>query len=301
MAPEPQIVISASRRSDIPAFYMDWFFDQLAQGAFEVQNPFNQRIRRVAVSSQRVHTFAFWSKDFGHFLAANCGERLTADGYHLFFNFSLNSEEPLLEPKVPPLSERLYQMTTLCRRFGPESVNWRFDPICFFRVAGGPLRDNLKDFETIAEHAASCGIRRCITSFLDIYGKVQRRAKRLGQIVFEDIGLDQRVALIQKMSAKLSALDMALSVCCEKEVVAEVNDDRVVVAASCIPNDLLMKLFGGKISLKSDRGQRAAAGCGCKLSVDIGSYGWHPCRHDCLFCYANPACDLRSRAHFGSK
>ncbi len=293
MTPEPRIVISASRRTDIPAFYMDWFFAQLKMGAFEVQNPFNHHIRRVAVSPKRVHTFAFWSKNFGPFLSARCGERLMAEGYHLFFNFSLNSEERLLEPKVPPLSERLNQLTQLCQRFGPQSVTWRFDPICFFSVDGGPLRDNLKDFDSIANHAAGCGIRRCLTSFLDGYGKVRRRAKRLGNVVFEDIGLGEKVVLVKRMSDKLRSVGITTSACCEKTVVAEVNNSQVLQAASCIPNELLMELYGGEISLKPDRGQRVASGCGCSVSVDIGSYGWHPCMHDCLFCYANPSCDQR--------
>lgn len=291
----PRIVISASRRTDIPAFYMDWFFKQLNQGFFEVENPFNRRIRGIPATFDAVHTFVFWSKDFGPFLKRGCGERLLARGYHLFFNFSLNSEDRILEPNVPPLDQRLSQLAELCRRFGPQSVTWRFDPICVYQVPGMQRQDNLKDFYSIAHHAAKCGVTRCITSFLDIYAKVQRRAKRSGGIVFEDIPAKQKATISRRMGEELKPLGICLSSCCEKELVDEVADKTMLAAGSCIPNDLLMELYGGKLSLRADGGQRVKAGCGCKVSVDIGSYSWHPCHHNCLFCYANPACDAKEK------
>ena len=290
-----KIVISASRRTDIPAFYMDWFFKQLNQGFFEVENPFNHQIRRVPATSETVHTIVFWSKNFGPFLKHNCGERVRALGYHLFFNFSINSTDRLLEPKVPALSERLLQLAALSRRFGPECITWRFDPICFYRVNQGPLRDNLSDFTTISKTAAACGINRCVTSFIDCYGKVRRRAQKQSNIMFEEIFLEKKVKLIQKMAKQLQQVKISLKSCCEKEIVEAVDDEKVLTATSCIPNDLLMKLFSGKLSLKKDSGQRVKAGCGCRVSIDIGSYGFHPCYHDCLFCYANPACDGKNK------
>lgn len=289
----PKIVISASRRTDIPAFYLKWFHEGRERGVFEVENPFNRRIRRVPATPEAVHTFAFWSKNFGPFLEAGCGGVLQASGYHLFFNFSLNSEDLLLEPNLPPLSERLSQLELLCRFFGAESVTWRFDPICFYRMANGSLRDNLKDFNIIAQAVAECGITRCITSFLDIYSKVQRRAKRLRGIVFEDPPLEEKVRIIRNMSERLRSLGIRLSVCCEKEIVAAVADEGVLNSAACISNGLLMEFFGSRLSVKPDSGQRIKAGCGCSESVDIGSYSLHPCHHDCLFCYANPSCDGR--------
>jgi hypothetical protein len=79
--------------------------------------------------------------------------------------------------------------------------------------------------------------------------------------------------------------------CCEKLVLAALPAGSTVTAASCIPNHRLAAIFGRGISLSRDHGQRTAAGCGCFVSRDIGSYSSHPCLHDCLFCYANPACD----------
>ena len=91
MKRELKQILSVSRRTDIPAFYMPWFMDQVTRGLIEVVNPFNQKVRQVNVSPERVHTMVFWSKNFRPFLADRYGERFQAMGYHLFFNFTVNS------------------------------------------------------------------------------------------------------------------------------------------------------------------------------------------------------------------
>ena len=79
-------VISASRRTDIPAFYMPWFMERLLEGRFQVVNPFNNRSKVVSAGPDQVHSIVFWSKNFGPFIAGDFGERLEEMGYHLFFN-----------------------------------------------------------------------------------------------------------------------------------------------------------------------------------------------------------------------
>jgi hypothetical protein len=106
---------------------------------------------------------------------------------------------------------------------------------------------------------------------------------------FIDIPLDRQKEILLRMEKLLSAIDIRLSVCCEKELLDALPADSTISKSSCIPNDLLVQLYGGNLSLRKDTGQRVKAGCGCKLSVDIGSYQEHACYHSCLFCYANPA------------
>jgi len=284
-----QIVISASRRTDIPAFYMPWFMAQVAQGFFEVVNPFNRKVSLVAATPERVHTLVFWSKNFGPFLDGGFGEALQQKGYHLFFNFTVNSTLPLLEPKVPPLTARLHQLRELCSRFGGRAVNWRFDPICFYTAADGAVENNLADFGRIAADAAGCGIERCITSFMDDYAKIRRRiaAKPGFEFLYPDPADRRRIVL--KMADELAQKGMALYLCCEKELLDSLPDGSGIRGSSCVPNDFLVKLYGGSLSFRKDSGQRVSSGCGCKVSVDIGSYQSQPCHHRCLFCYANPA------------
>jgi hypothetical protein len=290
-----KFVLSVSRRTDIPAFYMDWFMDRMNHGAFDVINPYNGRSRHVTATVDTVHTIAFWSKNFGPFLRRGYGERLTKMGFHLFFNFTINSESRLLEPNVPPLSERLDQLSNLAAAYRPESISWRFDPVCRYVTPKGKSRDNLNDFTAIAEHAGRCGISRCITSFMDLYSKIQKRTTRAQGHSFMPIPLEEQGQTLKAMHDKLKACGLQLYTCCEKELLQSLLPNSGINAAACIPNDLLMQLFGGQLSLKKDGGQRVSSGCGCNVSIDVGAYNQHPCYHNCLYCYANPSEPLETQ------
>jgi hypothetical protein len=267
---------------------MPWFMANIEKGQFTIVNPFNRRESVVPATPDHVHSIVFWSKDFGRFINGGFGQQLQKKGYNLFFNFTINSDAPLLEPRVPPLTERLEQLGELCRRFTPAAINWRFDPICYFRSGGEKIHNNLEGFGRIAEKAAGLGVRRCITSFMDDYPKIRKRVGRLPDFSFVDPPLEEKIAQILGMHTKLAQKGMRLLTCCEKELQEALPDDSEIAPSSCIPNDLLVQLYGGGISLKRDRGQRVAAGCGCRESTDIGSYQQQPCYHNCLFCYANP-------------
>ncbi len=289
MKSSQQIVISASRRTDIPAFYMSWFMQQIQKGSFEVINPYNRKVAVVPVTSDRVHTIVFWSKNFGPFIEGGFGQTLAARGYNLFFNFTVNSDDALLEPQVPPLKERLQQLDTLCQMFGAQSVTWRFDPICFYKTEQGDTRNNLSDFSLIAARAAHCGIGRCITSFMDHYPKIRKRTASIPGFAFIDPPLEAKRDILLNISKTLTAHNIDLFTCCEKEILETLPAETGVRQSSCIPNRLLTELFGGSLSFKKDAGQRIQDGCGCMVSNDIGSYQQQPCYHNCLFCYANPS------------
>jgi hypothetical protein len=291
MKGEPKQILSVSRRTDIPAFYMAWFMDQVTRGSVDVINPFNRQINQVAVSPERVHTMVFWSKNFGPFLSGRCGEQLQAMGYHLVFNFTVNSRSPILEPGVPKLNQRLDQLRQLCRRFGSASVRWRFDPICHFTAQAGVIETNLGDFGTIATVAGECGIGTCTSSFMDHYRKIKQRTR--GKIVFVEPSPAERIKVLRNMERVLTRLGIQLNLCCEKKAIAALPEESTITAGACISGRQIMALYGGRVSQRQDSGQRKGLGCGCSISVDVGSYSLHPCHHNCLFCYANPACDRR--------
>ena len=284
-----QIVISASRRTDIPAFYMDWFMEQIKKGVFEVSNPYNRRKVIVPATPDKIHTIVFWSKNFSPFIKGGFGEKLLRMGFNLFFNFTINSDIPLLEPRVPSLKQRLVQLRDLSRNYDPRSINWRFDPICFFEFKQNAIKDNLHDFSRIATWASQCGVTRCITSFMDHYAKLKKRIKSIPGFSFIDPILSEKVKILLKMEKELTEKNVDLYTCCEKEVLNALPLNSNIRKSSCIPNDLFVKIFGGDLSFKRDTGQRSSKGCGCMISVDIGSYRLHPCYNNCLFCYANPA------------
>jgi hypothetical protein len=268
---------------------MPWFMEGVSRGRIEVVNPFNRRIRQVCIAPGCIHSLVFWSKNFGPFLAGRYGERLQAMGYHLFFNFTVNSASTILEPGVPDLSQRLEQLRQLCRRFGGGAVQWRFDPICHFTTGGQRHESNMADFEAIAAVAGDCGIRTCITSFMDHYRKIARRT--VGKLVFIDPPAAEKVRILMKMQTTLMPLGIELALCCESALFDQLPAETPIKAGACISGRRIMALYGGRVPLRQDAGQRKAAGCRCTVSVDVGSYSLHPCHHNCLYCYASPACD----------
>ncbi|MFO8113390.1 MAG: DUF1848 family protein [Desulfosalsimonadaceae bacterium] len=282
-----KIVISASRRTDIPAFYMDPFMDGIARGGFHVKNPFNGRVSLVPAGPEAVGCIVFWSKDFGRFLEGGYGTALARMGYEQFFLFTVNSASTVLEPNLPSLATRIAQAEQLADQHGPRSVWWRFDPICFYQYNSGPVQNNLADFPWIAQQMAHMGVKRCITSFVDIYAKVARRVKAIPGFSFVDPPMEKKIRVIRKMADLLEPMHISLYTCCENELTDGLPGDCNVKAGGCISGHYLEQRFEKEISLAGDSGQRRDKGCKCTASRDIGCYDAHPCLHNCLYCYAN--------------
>ncbi|MFO8084443.1 MAG: DUF1848 family protein [Desulfobacterales bacterium] len=297
MKSNKKIIISASRRTDIPAFYMNDFMKGIRQGFFSLTNPFNQKQSVVSATPDIVDTIVFWSKDYTDFIKRRFIQILQKSGYHLFFNYTINSEDLILEPGLPPLNQRLAQLEILSKTVGPEAVFWRFDPICHYRLADGKIRHNCQDFLKIADAASDLGVRYCITSFLDLYNKIKKRVTSLPGFSFIDPPLDTKTGILCEMAKQLKKRDISLMTCCEPQVLKSVAPNSGIRASSCIPNHYLAKLYGSDISLRKDSGQRIKNGCGCRISVDVGSYRHQPCYHNCLFCYANPKEPVKSINH----
>ncbi|WP_051327744.1 DUF1848 domain-containing protein [Desulfatirhabdium butyrativorans] len=283
----PATILSASRRTDIPAFYMDWFMDRIGMGFFERVHPYNQKVARIPCNPQDVHSIVFWSKNFGPFIEGGFDRRLSDAGYRMFFQFTLNPEHSLLEPNVPPLRQRIDQMAYLIRTFGAKSVVWRFDPVC---IGIGPQGQPFCTSDRFAEMAAGMagiGVQTCTFSFLDMYAKVARRSAAKG-VTFLDPGISEKIGIASRMAAIATQAGIRLQTCCEADLLERLSGDVPITAASCIPAPLLIELYGEGCPVLPDKGQRRSQGCGCYLSKDIGSYKDHPCYHDCLFCYAHP-------------
>ena len=263
------------------------------RGFFRVTNPYNRRVTELPVSTDTVGAIVFWSKNFGPFLENDWGGKLTEEGYRLFFNFTINSVHPILEPEVPGLTQRLFQLKKLARQFGAATIAWRLDPICFLETPDGKTLNNLDQVDRMADAAAAVGVKRCVTSFLDIYAKVKRRAAAKGCIRFVDPPLADKLSVLLELEAVLAQRKIQLQTCCEKEVIRGLPPGSTVTASACISAERIMSVYGGDLSTRQDRGQRIKDGCGCQVSVDIGSYDRHPCYHNCLFCYANPCAPVQ--------
>ncbi|MEE4114252.1 MAG: DUF1848 family protein, partial [Desulfobacteraceae bacterium] len=292
-SPPLKTIVSASRRTDIPAFYMDWFMAGITKGCFEVINPYNHHRRRVSAQPHEIHSIVFWSKNFGPFLRGNFDRKLQQRGYPLFFNFTINATDRQLEPHVPPLAERIQQITELARRHDPLAITWRFDPLCFFSRSNKVVsHHHLDALEPIADALAAIGIRRCVTSFVDLYRKVRLRLPE-ARLELVDPPLAVKVETLTTMAAALRKRQIDLHVCCEQTILNALPSGTGFRSGACIPGPLLADLFGGGFAMKKDPGQRRTQGCTCNIAADIGSYHQQPCYHDCLFCYANPQAPSR--------
>ena len=269
-------VISISRRTDIPAHYLDWLIERVDKGAVDVVNPFNPGQRRtVSLRSEDVHTLVFWSKDYGRLLR----EMRRFEKYsNLFFHFTIN-DCPYLEPRIPPLEQRLTQAETLVKMFGAERLAWRFDPLVFWN---GGKSNNIGSFERIAEFLARLGVRRCIFSFAQWYNKCVRRAKKHG-FDYYDPPLAGRLEIAEELARTAKSFGIMMQICCGDQLTVVDNVEK----AHCIDGKLLSELAGEPCDTRRDTSQRKM--CGCSKSVDIGSYNRQQCLHGCLYCYANPA------------
>ena len=265
-------VISASRRTDMPAHYLDRLTGFIQQGFAEVRNPYSGKKYIVSMKPEVVHTLVLWSKNFKHLLE----NTLYFKDYNLYFLFTINNM-PELEPSIPGLDERLDQMEELAVRYGPQRIAWRYDPVIF--KSDGPVSD-IETFLRIGVRVAATGVTRTIFSFLDMYGKVKKRNEIL-QLHLVDPPLEVKMDFAKKLAGAASECGLSLESCCE-----DLEGIEGIVKSSCINGRLLSGLAGEPADITRDSGQRKA--CNCTVSRDIGSYSDMPCPNGCLYCYANP-------------
>lgn len=283
MPGRPPIVVSASKRTDIPAFYLKWLIGRVAAGWVDVPNPlFRHKVTRVSLQPADVAWIVFWSKNYAVF----CRQAAAFDAYRLFFQFTINPPSALLEPDLPPTAQALAQMAFLAARYGPERVVWRYDPVTVWRE-GGHERSNYDPawFAATARRVAALGISQVVTSFADPYRKVLRRIQRRHPgLELLDPPDATRQAWVAELREIAIGYGIALESCAEPAI------EGILGRGSCIDGRRLTQLGGAPVSraLASDSQVAHRAACGCTRHVDIGDYLAQECGYRCLYCYAKP-------------
>jgi len=280
-----RVVISASRRTDLPRCYPEWLADAIRAGEVDVPLPYGRGSRHVSLRPEDVHTIVLWSKDFGPLLANRGGLRDALARYDqcyaLFTITGLGGSA--LEPSVPPWPEAVEQLDALVAFVGDaRRVAVRFDPIVHWTEAGA-VRSNLPFAEPIFRAVAERGITRVISSFAQMYDKVRRR-----DWPWHDPPREEKVDIGRHLLALAGRYGLSLRACCDPFLL-----EAGAAQSHCIDAALLTALHprGLPADPRPDKGQRA--GCGCTLSVDIGSYRQR-CPNGCLYCYANPCSPQRA-------
>lgn len=274
------MIISASRRTDIPAFYGDWFARRLREGYALVRNPFNpKQISRVDLAREAIDGIVFWSKN--PWPIRRQFELLAADGMPFYLQYTLNPYGAPLEPEVPPLAERVAAFAGLATGLGRERMIWRYDPIVF--SATWTPEYHLANFRMLAAQLAPF-TAKCVISFLDFYRKTERNCAPYGLFDPED---EVKFDLACRLAAIGAEFGLKLEACAEPLELAAAG----IARGRCIDAGLLGRLGGRVLNVRRDRGQRP--GCGCDASVDIGAYD--SCLHGCAYCYANKSAALPRR------
>ena len=276
-------VISASRRTDLVAFFPDWLAGVIREEMAHVLGP-SGRAYDIDLSPQNVHTLVLWSKNFTNLIESRHGLLDAVRKYdQLYFHFTVTGlGGTVIEKHVPEPAVALRQIEPLLEIAGhPERVSLRFDPVVYWEERG-EVRTNLEFFEEIAREANRLGITTVRMSFAQWYGKAKRRAAKR-EFCFIDPGNEEKVAAALRLAEIAAARGLNLYSCAQN-FLASVPGIR---PSACIDGALLSALHPTRepASLRKDRTQRSE--CGCTESADIGSYT-QSCPHSCIYCYANP-------------
>lgn len=279
-------IISCSRRTDIPAFLMDWVIDKIKQGHVDVVNPFNRKqVYRVSLSPKDVKCFVWWSKDFSTWI------KYYKNHYNLFksfkghyFQFTINTPSELEVNLKISLEKRFKQFEWLVNEFGTLAVNFRYDPIIFYKsMDSDKVKHNLQQFDYIIENIANFGIKEMIFSFANIYPKVKKRMLARGNLPLE-LSFKKKQETLRKLKKVCDKFQMKMMACCQPDLLKIDGIEQ----AHCIDAIKIQKIVKEEIPSLKDTGQRKD--CGCHKSKDIGGYtGIFKCIHNCDYCYASPA------------
>lgn len=265
------MIISCSRRTDIPNYYADWFLHRIKEGFLYVKNPMNpHQISRIDLSPDVVDCIVFWTKNPAPMLKRL--DELRA--YPYYFQFTLTGYGKDLEPGLP--DKRTVLIPTfreLSEIIGAQRVIWRYDPILFHDRYTSAY--HLKAFEEIAH--SLCGYtKRVVISFIDLYAKTMRNMKT-GAI--QVMTQDEIRHLAGELAVIAKKYGLVIETCAEQIDLTQEG----IRHGSCIDKELIEEITGCRIAAGKDRNQRKA--CGCIESVEVGAY--HTCLNGCRYCYAN--------------
>lgn len=265
------MILSASRRTDIPNYYSDWFLNRIKEGYVYVRNPMNPRqVSRIALSPEVVDCIVFWTKNPEPMLA-----KLDALGaYAYYFQFTLTGYGADIEQNVPDKRRNvILTFQKLSQKIGAQRVIWRYDPILFTEKYTPEY--HLKAFAEIAEKLRGY-TEKCVISFVDTYAKNRKNMRALRIRCLEG---NELAVFASKIARIAHDNGMKAASCAEAADLSGCG----IAHNCCIDKDLIAQITGCSIRADKDKNQRKE--CGCIESIDIGTY--NTCKNGCRYCYAN--------------
>ena len=251
------MILNTGSRTDIPAYYSDWFYERVRAGEVLVRNPYYPtQITRYRLDPAVVDALVFCTKNPLPML-----ERLSMlDAFTMFWFVTITPYGREIEPHVPDKNLIAEAFCRLSESVGRERVSFRYDPVF------------LNETYSVQHHVEKFG--QCVVSFIDLYEKTRRN--------FPDarsVGKEEQERLIAAFSEIAVKQHLQIHLCCENRSLVRQNVD----ADGCLSQSVLERAIGCR--LKVPQQKRARDGCPCLLGADIGAY--NTCGHECLYCYAN--------------
>jgi len=264
------MILSVSRRTDIPAFYSDWFYNRIKEGYVCVRNPMNKnQVSKINISKEFVDCIVFWTKNPEKMI-----NRLAElDGYNYYFQFSINPYNQDIESSVPRKKRIFDTFKKLSDKICPKRVIWRYDPILITKNID--INYHLKYFEIMAKELSGYS-NICVISFIDNYKKTERNIKTIEARELIDYEVNE---LSQYFAEISSNYGFVIQTCAEKYDLEKFG----IKHGRCIDNELIESIINARLNTSKDTNQREE--CGCIQSIDIGEY--NTCNHNCIYCYAN--------------
>lgn len=268
------MIISASYRTDIPAFYADWLGARIAAGHALVRNPYGGKPSRVSLAPEDVDGYVFWTRNARP--AREIFAQLAADTIPFAIQYTVTGYPTALEQSVPPVQAALADIAALAARFGPRAIVWRYDPVFWSSLT--PPDFHRKQVARIA--AALRGTVDEVTfSAAHIYRKTRRNteesATRSG-FTWRDPDPEEKASLLQELGSIAVEAGLRPTLCAQPDLLGG-----SLSAARCIDAARLADIAGHPLKAR-EKGNRP--GCLCAESRDIGSYD--SCPHGCVYCYA---------------
>jgi hypothetical protein len=268
------MIISASRRTDIPAYYSEWFLNRLKEKFVYVRNPMNMRqVSEINITPELVDCIVFWSKNPKSMIDKLQSNSTPLKDYCYYFQFTLNPYEPDVEAGLPPKTEIIDTFKKLSDMIGPHRVIWRYDPILINSKYNTAY--HIDKFGKFAS-ALKGYTEKATISFIDFYRKIAENIKLLEVV---EISIEEKNVIAQSFSEIARNNNLSIDTCAEDIDLSGYG----ITHARCIDDRLISKITGYGLHIEKDKNQRRE--CGCVKSIDIGEY--NSCSNGCVYCYAN--------------
>ena len=257
------MIISASRRTDIPSLHTKWFLNRLKEEYVITQNPISKNnFYKIPLNKNIVDIIVFWSKNPNiDFL-----KEVKDLGYEFYLHFTITPYNKNIERNIPDKNLLIRNFQIISKLFGKEKIIWRYDPI----ILNDDFDANyhLNNFKNFAD-SLNGYTDECIFSFVQIYSKIKNNIKNIND--------DDKLLLIENMKEISEKNNIKLKSCSQD------FDNIRVEKSACIDKERIQKILGYSIIEKKDKSQRKL--CNCIESIDIGMY--NTCTNGCIYCYAN--------------